>query len=58
MFKVKQCKESGCNKQPIFGLPRKKAEYCKQHSKDGMVDLKNKTCKESGCKTRPTFGLL
>ena len=52
-----KCKESGCNTRPNFGLPGKKAEYCKEHSKDGMEDLKNKKCKESGCKTIPNFGL-
>ena len=52
-----KCKESGCNTQPTFGLPGKKAEYCKTHSTDGMEDVSNKKCKESDCNTQPTFGL-
>ena len=55
--KDKKCKESGCKTRPTFGIPGKKAEYCKEHSKDGMENVKDKKCKESGCNTRPYFGL-
>jgi len=53
----KTCKENGCKTQPNFGLPGKKAEYCKEHSLDGMDCVTVKKCKENGCKTIPTFGL-
>ena len=39
------CKE--CPKQSTFGYI--KAEYCKIHKKDDMVNVKNKRCKEQEC---------
>jgi len=38
-----------CPKNASFGYI--KAEYCKIHKKDDMVDVKHKRCKEDGCKS-------
>ena len=54
---TKKCKEDGCNTQPSYGLPGKKAEYCKEHYKDGMENVVSKKCKENGCNTQPVYGL-
>ena len=42
--KKKRCAHRGCAKQPPHGLDdgSKKAEYCSQHAKDGVVNVKDK----------------
>ena len=34
----------------------KKAEYCAQHKKDGMVNVVSKRCAHHGCTKHPSFG--
>ena len=41
------------------GVPGKagsKAEYCRGHAEDGMVDVRNKRCAHGGCTKQPSFG--
>ena len=40
-----------------YGLEGKKAEYCVEHKKENMVNVKNKKCKENGCQKQPHYGL-
>lgn len=47
--KTPQTKCLKCNKQPNYGLPGDKKEYCLQHKKDGMINLAKYK--------QPTFGL-
>jgi hypothetical protein len=43
-----------CSKQASFGNPNKKARYCSQHKKSGMIDLLNSKCKD--CTNYSSFG--
>ncbi len=48
------CKDSHCNKQPVFNiLGSKVGLYCKDHKLSGMIDVKHEKCEF--CKKRPTF---
>jgi hypothetical protein len=48
-----------CNKQPVFNLEgNKKALYCSEHKKNGMIDVINKRCIHEGCSKRPLFNVF
>ena len=49
------CKETGCNKRPSFNYEGEKASYCKDHKKEGMIDVAHKLCLVLECNTRPNF---
>ena len=52
------CKTKGCGKQSSFGLAETKTvEYCAQHAKSGIVDVKNRQCRTEGCSKQPLFGV-
>ncbi|CAM9224280.1 unnamed protein product, partial [Sphacelaria rigidula] len=53
-----------CGTQEVWppGLPYalivcKKAEFCSQHARAGMVDVVNKKCNDDGCSKTPSFCL-
>jgi EsV-1-7 cysteine-rich motif len=51
-----KCKFEGCKTRPYYNNPGETVGlYCKEHKKDGMVDVKNKKCKYEGCKTQPHY---
>ncbi|CAM9946137.1 unnamed protein product [Ectocarpus fasciculatus] len=53
----RRCQEPECTTWPSYGIARlKKAEFCKTHAKQGMVDVVNKKCGHPGCITIPSFG--
>mmetsp|Transcript_345 Transcript_345/g.623 ORF Transcript_345/g.623 Transcript_345/m.623 type:complete len:294 (+) Transcript_345:319-1200(+) len=56
----KRCRHpDGCMRQPSFGEPppaAKVAEYCKEHKREGQIDVRNPPCGVSGCSTRPSYG--
>lgn len=46
-----------CKIRPTFNLEGQPAKFCKKHSTDLMIDVKNKRCEHIGCdKINPTFG--
>jgi hypothetical protein len=45
-----------CNKQPSFNYEGKPPEYCKDHMKKGMKNVKHKKCKE--CSKQPTYNFI
>lgn len=48
------CAYDDCMKQPTFGFQTKHKElFCKDHKKDGMVDVRHTRCKTPMCDTRP-----
>jgi len=50
------CIHDGCKTRPLFNKQgEKKALYCLEHKKDGMVDVKHQMCLHEGCKTRPNY---
>jgi hypothetical protein len=52
----RKCIEENCKKQSSYNnIGEKTALYCKEHKKDGMIDVKHKTCIEENCKTRPSY---
>ena len=53
-----KCLQKDCNKQPAYGIIGKKAEYCVNHKKIDMIDLKNKTCLQKDCIKIPNFGII
>jgi hypothetical protein len=53
-FISKLCKYDKCSKNPVFGYPGKKNEYCKEHKLDDMIDVKNIRCKE--CSKQASYG--
>ena len=52
-----KCKYENCSKYCIYGLrDSNNAEYCKEHSPPGYVDVVNKTCLDPNCEKQPTYG--
>ena len=52
----KKCSTEGCGKQPKFGVAgTKTAEYCAQHTPDGMVDVKHRKCRTEGWPMKSSF---
>ena len=50
------CKTGNCDKQAYFNYEEyKKGEYCKEHKKENMVNVKDKRCIEPNCKKIPSF---
>ena len=50
------CLERGCKKQASFNYEYgQKYDYCAEHKKDGMKDIKKRTCLISGCNIFPNF---
>ena len=43
------------SKNALFNLPNKKAQYCKKHKTDDMIDVVNLKCKD--CKKQPKYNL-
>lgn len=43
------CLEEGCSIRSLFGFKNKKAEFCRIHALDGMIDVFNKRCETKGC---------
>jgi len=54
---MSKCIHPGCDIEPVFNYPQfdGKGKYCKKHSLEGMIDVKNKKCGVDGCKIRPHF---
>ena len=52
-----KCKfEGGCDKRASFNTPGKsKRFFCKEHKKEGMIDVVNKRCKSEGCNIKPYY---
>ncbi|CBJ29797.1 EsV-1-7 [Ectocarpus siliculosus] len=51
------CEEIGCSMRPSYGKDNsKKAEFCSQHAKQGMVNVVHKRCGHTACSTRPSYG--
>ena len=52
-----RCGHHGCIKQPSYGVDgSNRKEFCPEHKRDGMVDLKHKRCGHHGCGKRPSYG--
>ena len=53
------CKHLDCGITPVFNYPQflGKGKYCKGHSLEGMIDVRNQTCEIDDCRTRPHFNL-
>lgn len=54
-----RCTEPGCTKPQAFGLKDSNTtEFCRDHRKDGMVNLCNvKRCRHNRCTRKPSFGV-
>ena len=51
-----RCQHANCAVRPYFNHEgHTKGIYCKQHRKEGMVDVMRKQCHRINCKTRPNF---
>ena len=54
-----RCSHDSCTRQASFNVEgSKKAAYCKQHAKDGMVDVRHKRCSHDSCTRHPLWGVL
>lgn len=43
----------------VFGVAgTKKAEFCSQHTEDGMIHVYSKGCGPPGCTRMPPFGMV
>jgi hypothetical protein len=51
----KRCAQTGCTKQPVFGLKGSAPIFCFAHKTPEMVDVVSKRCSHDGCSKRPTF---
>ena len=55
----RKCKHPDCKLQPSYNTKgESKGRFCKTHSTQDMVDVKNKTCEHPACKTRPTYNIV
>ncbi len=53
-----ECSHAGCTKVPSYGVDgTNKMEFCSQHKRDGMVDLRHKRCGHHGCSKQPSYGV-
>ena len=53
-----RCLHQLCMRQPTFNVDGStKAAYCKEHAKDGMVDIYRKRCSTHPCTTTPYFNV-
>lgn len=52
------CKFENCIKQGSYGLVNGKVEYCLEHKKENMIDIKHSRCIFDGCDIQATFGEL
>ena len=44
-------------KIPNYGNPGDKLpKFCKDHSSEGMINIKSKRCDEPNCKKQPAYG--
>jgi len=50
-----ECIVPGCDIFPCFNFPGMSGHYCRHHSKEGMIDVRNKKCLEEGCNIRCFF---
>jgi hypothetical protein len=50
----KKCEE--CNRIPTYGFLGERAKWCKEHKKQGSINLVTKTCEYSGCKKNAVYG--
>jgi hypothetical protein len=48
------CKQLHCKVRASFGFKHEKANFCKEHKKENMINVVNKKCLE--CDKRPNFG--
>eukprot|EP00884_Botryococcus_braunii_P022371 jgi/Botrbrau1/8818/Bobra.0335s0008.1 len=54
--KRKECEDEACTKVPVFNFPGESCgRFCKQHSLEGMVDVKSRRCAHEGCEKYPAF---
>ncbi|CAN0547844.1 unnamed protein product [Ectocarpus sp. 12 AP-2014] len=55
---TKICGHAGCMKWASYGETgsSNKAEFCKRHAKQGMVDVASKKCGHPGCMNGPSCG--
>jgi hypothetical protein len=44
-----KCTEAGCKKAAFCNVAGGERKYCKDHKKDGMVEVPKHRCKEDGC---------
>ncbi len=54
----KHCHYDECTTRPSYGVDdgSRKAEFCSQHAKAGMVDVVNRRCAHQGCTKGPSYG--
>ena len=52
------CGHTNCSKRPSYGeASARKAEFCLEHSRDGMVNVvAKKRCGHTNCNKRPSYG--
>lgn len=54
----KKCAEEECSKSPSYGVAgSKKAEFCSQHARAGMVNVKSNACVQEDCSKQPSYGV-
>jgi hypothetical protein len=51
------CKEDKCKKYAIFGVKGASAQFCKEHRKEGTINVIHKCCIEDGCETQAHYAL-
>ena len=52
----KRCTHQRCARQSSYGKAGGKAEYCRDHAEDGMVDVDTKKCIHHRCIRQPSLG--
>lgn len=54
----KGCAVPGCAKKPSYGVNgTKTAQFCGQHRKEGMVNVRSKKCTDTGCGKKASYGV-
>ncbi|CAB1096614.1 unnamed protein product [Ectocarpus sp. CCAP 1310/34] len=52
----RSCQEPECTTWPSYGARLKKAEFCKRHAKQGMINVVTRKCSHPGCIKSASFG--
>ena len=54
-----KCAQTNCIVRASYGVAgTRKAQYCRQHSKEDMIDIYNRRCAQSECNKRPSYGVI
>jgi len=53
----KRCEFAKCEIRPTYALQGNKAQFCKDHKEDDMIDVVSRVCKNETCSLQPSYAM-